>query len=285
MHDRILFCAVLLGGATLAQAGTWVDMSIVDRDDHRPLETYHHRGKTYVAGRVGDYYAVRLTNHTRERLLMVLSVDGVNAITGQTASPDQSGYVLQPWATSEITGWRKGSDEVAGFYFTSLSDSYADRTDRPANVGVIGVAVFREERLPQPKIAATPHHHHEPRPLSPRGRDDLAHSDLLKRQEADLGSVRESGISGGRRAEPAAPAEQAEIMPRRKERIGTGHGEREYSRVDYTSFRRASARPAEVLSVFYDSYDNLVAQGVIGARRHGKVPEPFPGGFVPDPPR
>ena len=37
-----------------------------------------------------------MTNRTGARVLTVLSVDGVNAITGQTASPNQSGYVLEP---------------------------------------------------------------------------------------------------------------------------------------------------------------------------------------------
>ncbi|MBL0163667.1 MAG: hypothetical protein IPP82_08530 [Xanthomonadales bacterium] len=74
----------------------------------------------------------------------VLSVDGVNAVSGETASANQSGYVLDAWESTEINGWRKNLDEVAQFNFTSLPDSYAAQTGRPANVGVIGVAVFTE---------------------------------------------------------------------------------------------------------------------------------------------
>src|SRR6185295_2747740 len=48
----------------------------------------------------------------------------------------------------EITGWRKSYSEAAAFYFTALPDSYAARTDRPDNVGVIGAAVFRERVVP-----------------------------------------------------------------------------------------------------------------------------------------
>ena len=44
----------------------------------------------------------------------------------------------------EITGWRKSLERTAAFYFTDLGDSYAARTGRPQNVGVIGVAVFQE---------------------------------------------------------------------------------------------------------------------------------------------
>jgi hypothetical protein len=277
-HCTLLCAAALLSGASLVRAGTWADLSIVDHDRHRPLETYRYQGKAYVAGRTGDYYAVRITNRTGERLLVVLSVDGVNAITGQTASPEQTGYVLRPWTTAEIAGWRKATDEVAGFYFTRLSSSYADRTGRPANVGVIGAAVFREARPPQPEIAAAPRD--EVHPAPPGG----SYSGLLSRQEAHVGSLRDGGLLGAAPAKSGAGAPEAGIAPRRDERIGTGHGEREYSLVHYTSFRRASSEPVEVLSVFYDSYDNLVAQGIIPSRRQSE-PDPFPGGFAPDPPR
>ena len=52
----------------------------------------------------------------------------------------------------EIDGWRKSMDEVAAFYFTALPDSYAARTGRPDNVGVIGVALFREEPVFAPVL-------------------------------------------------------------------------------------------------------------------------------------
>src|SRR4029077_923714 len=48
----------------------------------------------------------------------------------------------------EMAGWRKSLERTAAFYFTDLGDSYAARTGRPGNVGVIGVAVFREKRPP-----------------------------------------------------------------------------------------------------------------------------------------
>ena len=99
----------------------------------------------------GHRYAVRLTNTTGGRVLVVLSVDGVNAISGQTAHPSQAGYVLEPWQTTEVAGWRKSLDDVAQFVFTDLGDSYAARTGRPDNVGVIGIAVFRERPLPVPR--------------------------------------------------------------------------------------------------------------------------------------
>ncbi|NCT88916.1 hypothetical protein GXB84_16495, partial [Stenotrophomonas acidaminiphila] len=131
-----------------------VALSLVDRDSGEEATPYLHRGQQWVAGTPGHRYAVRLRNLSGERVLVVLSVDGVNAISGQTAAPDQAGYVLEPWQDSEITGWRKSSAEVAQFVFTDRGDSYASRTGRPADVGVVGIAVFAEAR-PLP-IAAAP---------------------------------------------------------------------------------------------------------------------------------
>ena len=84
-----------------------------------------------------------------EDLLAVVSVDGVNVITGQTAHPSQSGYVIAPHGHLDMNGWRRSLSQTAAFYFTALPDSYAARTGRPDDVGVIGVALFRRKAEPQ----------------------------------------------------------------------------------------------------------------------------------------
>lgn len=253
LKPALLFLAALLPLAAPAQdgsAGRLADVQIYDRSDGRFLPLHRHRGRIYVAGEPGHQYEIRVRNQRDERLLAVTSVDGVNVISGQTAATDQGGYVLPPWDEVQIDGWRKSMDRVATFYFTSLPDSYAARTGRPDEVGVIGVALFKEQR----------------RWSAPwRGRDDYA---------AD-------------RAEEAtgAAAPQAKSRAESDSRLGTGHGHSEWSGAEYTEFERASERPAEVIAIYYDSRRNLVAQGVI-PRRHARRPlrpNPFPAGFVPDP--
>ena len=59
--------------------------------------------------------------------------------------------------------------------------------------------------------------------------------------------------------------------------------------VQDTQFRRMRSEPNEVIRIRYDSFDNLVAMGVIRHPRPGRAaPDPFPGSqqrqFVPDPP-
>ena len=140
--------ACCLAGPALA--GVAVDVEIRDRNSGRVLPQYWHDGERYVAGEPGREYEIAIRNRDGCRVLAVTSADGVNVIIGRTASPAQSGYVVDPWGSVEIDGWRKSMDEVAAFYFTSVPDSYAARTGRPDNVGVIGIALFRELARPMP---------------------------------------------------------------------------------------------------------------------------------------
>jgi hypothetical protein len=198
-------------------------------------------------------------------------------VTGQTASPDQSGYVLDPWESTEIGGWRKNNDEIAEFNFTALPDSYAARTGRPANVGVIGVAVFTE-RMPlwrerDDKIARM-----EAPPPAPAMNGGIAGR---AQDSASAGAAKPSSAPAQREAQPT---EKSSALAKSEERLGTGHGAREYSHVDNTTFDRATRNPAEQVAIWYDSYRNLVAQGIIQRPIARQDPQPFPNGFVPDPP-
>ena len=137
--------ALLLSGmATMACAGQLASLSVINQNTGERLTVWRHQGRNYVAGNPGDRYAVEVINKTGARVLSVVSVDGINAISGATAAAGQAGYVLDAWRPLEIKGWRKNMEEVAAFYFTRLPDSYAARTERPDNVGVIGVALFQE---------------------------------------------------------------------------------------------------------------------------------------------
>ena len=65
--------------------------------------------------------------------------------------------------------------------------------------------------------------------------------------------------------------------------LGTGHGRREDSPAQYVSFERATSAPAEVVTLYYDSYPSLLARGVIREPVPvAPLPRPFPG-FTPDP--
>jgi hypothetical protein len=250
------FVAATLAALSLGAhaVGRLADLSILDLSTGRELPVHWHEGRAYVVGKPGNEYRVVVRSRTGGDLLAVVSVDGVNVMSGETASPRQSGYVVGPWNRADIGGWRKSLDEVAAFYFTSLGDSYAARTDRPGNVGVIGAAIFERKRYEPPPEAMSS--------LPERARQ-------FKSESAD--SAANSGAASARSApSPAAP-------------LGTGHGRREESRVRWVDFERASDAPAETIAIYYDSYRNLVARGILPPAASPRAPDPFPMAFAPDP--
>lgn len=272
--------AMALAGTANAQSAAMVDLTVVDRDTGQALQVWRHRGSLFVAGRPGARYGLRVTNNSDARVLVVMSVDGVNVLTGETADYGQRGYVFGPGESYDVTGWRKSDTEVAAFTFASLSRSYAARTGRPADVGVIGLAVFRE-RVAPPAVSA---------PAAPlqrqSGRDDSADSEVVVTGQRGRAPAPPPAVFAPSPSR-AAPSQETAAAERRSEKLGTGHGAREWSLVTTVAFERATRYPQLVRRIEYDSYDNLVAAGVI--RRPPDLvrrpPRPFPGaGYVPDPP-
>jgi hypothetical protein len=189
-------------------------------------------------------------------------VDGINVISGETGAWGQTGYVFGPGQSYEIAGWRKSDAEIAAFNFTAASNSYAERTGRPANVGVIGVALFLERPARAPSYEAF---------------DSAARAAPSSSGEASPAPKLEE-------VKPYASLSNAAPV----QKLGTGHGARESSYVQNTTFDRLSGTPNEVIKIRYDSYENLVAMGVIRPRPWQSAPNPFPDSaaprYVPDPP-
>jgi hypothetical protein len=194
----------------------------------------------------------------------------VNVISGDTAAPSQSGYVLDPWGSVEIIGWRKSLERTAAFFFTEHQNSYAARTGRPNDVGVIGVAAFREKAQP------------------------IAHRDYETRRgqaaEADVPAPVASAAAAreGASADELARHEPQGRSPRPSAKLGTGHGRDEASRVTLVKFERASESPSQTVTIRYDRRENLIAMGVLpGPRYTHREADPFPAAvrFTPDPPR
>jgi hypothetical protein len=275
------FGVLLIGLGTLGvrvdahAAGRLADVQIVDRDSGSVLPMYRSHGEYWIAGRPGARYSIMIQNRRGERVLAVTAVDGINVISGETGAWGQSGYVFSPGESYQITGWRKSDAEIAAFNFTAAANSYAERTGRPANVGVIGVALFLERPMPVRK--------YEP---------------LDRRSEES--SYPQSRAESGAAADSVAPAAASPSAPMAKksyptasnmapaEKLGTGHGPRETSYAETTTFDRLSSTPNEVIKIRYDSMENLVAMGVVPARPWQSAPNPFPDSvaprYVPDPP-
>uniref|UniRef100_C5CMW9 Lipoprotein n=1 Tax=Variovorax paradoxus (strain S110) TaxID=543728 RepID=C5CMW9_VARPS len=271
--------------------GSLMQLSVVDRASGRELPIYRHRGEYWVAGRPGTRYAIRARNAMGERVMAVMSVDGVNIVTGETAGVLQNGYVFSGGERSDITGWRKSDSQIAAFEFTSIGNSYASRTGRPDDVGVIGVAMFRE-RVPEPPPAPPivfPRRDGSTREMERRNGAPSAAAEAAPAAPAAQARSADSALG----AEAAASAKGSLARPAPSSpSLGTAHGRRETSHVGHTRFERAQSTPDEVVRIRYDSRENLIAAGVIPVPPPARWPRPegpsaFPGsemGYVPDPP-
>ena len=273
-HRLVAAAALALAFDTAAHAmpPSAVTIDVYDRTQGETLAIHPLDSQRYVVGTPGHEYAIRIRNETSQRILAVTSVDGVNVVTGETAAPEQSGYVIEAGGSVEIAGWRRSLERTSAFYFTDLGDSYAARTGRPRNVGVIGVAVFHEVLRPmissflRDKIVA---HENEGDPRARAERADAA-APAAPAQDA----ARESGR--------LAASEPRQML---SNKLGTGFGRDEASLVQRVRFERATSAPAESISIQYDRRDNLIAMGVLPRPRYAQqTPDPFPAmRFVPAP--
>jgi hypothetical protein len=120
-----------------------ITIRVVD-DRGAPLPTFSAGGRSYVMGNDGARYAIRIENQTGARFEAVATVDGLDVIDGQPGSFEKRGYLVAPWSSVEIDGFRRSEEQVAAFRFGRVQDSYAAKRGSDRNVGVIGVAVFQE---------------------------------------------------------------------------------------------------------------------------------------------
>jgi hypothetical protein len=127
----------------VAAGGGAVTIAIKDAGGS-PLEAIRVGDRTMVVGQAGQRYSIVLTNHTNHRFESVITVDGLDVVNGKAGNFENRGYVLLPFATLEIEGFRQSNAAVAAFRFAAVGESYAAQMGAARNVGVIGVAFFSE---------------------------------------------------------------------------------------------------------------------------------------------
>lgn len=140
---------------------------------------------------------------------------------------------------------------MAAFDFTTLPLAYAARTGRAGNAGVIGVALFLEGAAPPPLPTPRPLPHSESpeSPAAARAQGEAAESDSL-------------------------PARR---VPRAAQQLGMAHSAREAPWVGHTRFERRRSQPDDVVTLRCDSFENLIALGILAAQpAPGERRRPFP---------
>jgi len=272
----------------------------------KSVTKYVHEGLVYIEGRSGSEFTLLVRNNSSDRILAVMTVDGLSIMDGKKGSLDGNGYVVNPWQTLKIPGWRLDDDDVAKFVFGSIGKSYAAKKGAKRDVGVIGCAIFEEDR-PAHTIDLS-------RTRVPRVRlTDLGTSTKGSSGSGPLRSHHtitecsdESYTSGGMATSSVysansihdgdacmdwCPVTSSDATPgtyrpesARKSKkssggvpvqnIGTEFGKRTAHAVTEVTFNRKD-RPAEVFSVHYDDKHGLEQRG-IDLKRNIQVARPFP---------
>ncbi len=124
-------------------AGGALLVRLID-ESGRPLPGMESGGKNFIVGKNGQRYIIQIKNNTGSRIEAVATVDGLDVIDGRDGSFSKRGYIVSPFSTVEIDGFRQSTETVASFRFGSVGGSYAARKGKARNVGVIGIAFFHE---------------------------------------------------------------------------------------------------------------------------------------------
>lgn len=248
---------------TWAQKGP-LEVSVQIENRQAPLyQASWRQDRWYVEAREGARYQVRVHNTSGERVAFVISVDGINAINGQRSAltSTEPMYVLDPYQTTTIKGWRRSLSKVARFVFVDEERSYAERTNQAnGDLGWIRVAAFREQvyytyRKDEGQVRDRAGER-GPAPQSSRGVDPQA-------SRGDVGS------------------------PKEQSNPGTGWGETEKDKVREVQFNPEQVACAQVI-VRYEYHSGLVSLGILPIQRwHDRTLERDNGeyGFALPPPR
>jgi hypothetical protein len=222
---------------------------------HKDFRTRNTRViKQYLEAQKGEKYGIVITNHTDERVGVVIAVDGRNIITGNRSElrNNERMYIVNAYQTARYDGWRTSNDEVHRFYFTDEADSYSVRTFADSSaMGVIALAVYREKEQPRPQIEEKYEGPHSPAAAAP------------------------SAGAASKRADRSLA----------KENAGTGFGEAQYSPVITVQFE-PERDPMQKTLVKYEWREVLCRKGIIACGREtgnrlwdGDGYAPYPPGY------
>ena len=277
--------ALTMLGATLlaapaAQAGVWqasgslVDLSVEVDGAAAPLFFARDgSGRYYLEARAGSAYAVRIANHSPERIAVVLAVDGLNAISGEReagpSDPARRGrmYVIDPWDEVRVRGWRTSLEDVRRFTFVDERGSYAARTGRAnGKMGWIQAWAYRERFAPR----VSP-----PWP-GPWDRQPYEEPEARTRREGAGRDAPDKAEAAPRATEPAAPPDTADAAPESRSADGklqkradgfggypgTGWGSQASDPATVVRFD-AQPAPADTVTLRYEYAPALRALGLL----------------------
>src|SRR5262249_13128104 len=216
----------------------------------------------------GRNYSLAVTNHTGQRVGVLISVDGLNVVSGERSAlaGNEAMYVLDPYERAVIRGWRTSLEGVRRFVFVDEERSYAERTGQAnGDMGWIRVLSFREQQ-PQVWIEPRERRDHDWEPYGSREEQrDEAQAPKPEGGESGNGKQRAAApptrVGGGK---PGAEAFRGQPAP--ESNPGTGWGDHSWDPVQRTVFLAASVA-TDHIALRYEYESGLVALGIY-PRRH-----------------
>lgn len=240
----------------------------------KPVATYRKDGKVYVEAKEGSEYEIQIKNNLWKRILAISSVDGLNVLNGESASPDDSGYVINGYNSYRIKGFRYSDEKVGAFKFVKKESSYAsDKKDgSDANCGIIGIRVYDEYTTPVSTYY---------RPLETNGGwDNLPPYTITCNNNGVLRSMNMSNASDNSLSLDSAyySSKLSDTTNQVKSLsfdMGSTWGESKESKVTSTTFQKGSIIFS--LDIYYASRQSLIEMGVIEANKpQVAFPNSFP---------
>lgn len=260
-----------------------IEITLVN-ENGKELKKYSHDGEVWIAGNSGDRYNLLVKNKSSDRIEVICSVDGRDVICGEEANyKTQRGYIVNPYGTCLIKGFRQNNNEVAAFKFSESKNSYSAKMGTPENVGIIGVAVFREKRVPI--IWHTYNINNIQHPYYYSNTRNFW-------RDAEWPGTKITCDASTSGTPPTHQRKRVGTGILRSCEIGTEYGETINSSVLETVFNRENKdTPTEILTIRYDSLNGLRSRGINVDEPIKINPNPFPGvdnvlpGFAQRPPK
>lgn len=250
--------------------------------NNRKIDQYNHNKKVYVEGRKGSPYTIQFYNDSAYKRLVVLSVDGLNVLSGDKNW--KKGYIVEAWGTINVPGWTKDKNNVACFIFSSVDGSYNQHNTEGSaeNVGVIGAMIYDQKPI---------YSYNNYIPLV--GSSDWgawsSKSGIRRYGSTTLGGVQNkaghSGIACSFTSTNSAVKPLSAPDSEASQELGTKWGKNEAFQISETYFN-ANDHWTKIETIYYDTKQGLQRRGIELKPKKpvNYTPNPFPSsGFCPPP--
>ena len=224
---------------------TNVEVEIISASG-KPVRKYSLEGKTFIEGKKGSEFSIKIKNPNAGRVEVVISVDGLSVITGKRANTKSDGYIIPGYDSVVIDGWRISDDKVRKFFFTDKEASYVSKKDGDdTNCGVISVVAYLEKA----KVRIF-----SPDQGYPYGNLRPNHEwSRLFNSPTNIGAVYSCSAVPQTRGMTKGVSDSSF-------NLGTGMGEKQESKVKRVSFERGDA--LTFISIFYATRGSLIDMGI-----------------------